>query len=295
MKSIGLWRPLVLSFILSGPARAHGVSLAFLTSTTPAPPNQPSLGSLVAGFVLLVIGLAVLTVRRHREPLQSPAATRRAVMYAVVYGLCISFFARVIGAALLGTERSPWLLALADVLFVTRALFIWVMVLAEGHSLRDYGFRRTPAARLMLTTVMGIGAVAVYAAGPYRAILMDQVKPTADTLVFALLYSAIGSALPDEILYRGYLMSSLDGRVGRWARVAIPALIFTAIHAIRFTFGLVQGVADLPVYVFGIILPLGLLWGLMRELSGGSLWPSLISHVLLVFGSAYAGMRPVFP
>jgi len=36
------------------------------------------------------------------------------------------------------------------------------------------------------------------------------------------------------------------------------------------------------------VLPLGVWWGLVRELSGGSLWPGLISHAALQFVLALA-------
>jgi membrane protease YdiL (CAAX protease family) len=42
------------------------------------------------------------------------------------------------------------------------------------------------------------------------------------------------------------------------------------------------------IYIFGVALPLGLWWGLMRELSGGSLWPSLVSHFFMEFGTSLA-------
>jgi membrane protease YdiL (CAAX protease family) len=262
---------------------------------TAGPPAEPQLGFLVAGFLLLVVGLALLTVRRHRDPIQSPGATQRALFYAAVYGLCSASFARVIGGAILGRENSPWLLALGDVIFVTLGLYVWVMALAEGYAFRDYGFRPVPAARLVLTGLMGIGAVAVYALIPYRDLLTHRATFTPDTLVFALLFAAIGSALPDELIFRGYLMSSMDGRVSRWARLALPALAFTAVRALRFTPGLGLGTPAWMLYIFGVVLPLGLWWGLMRELSGGALWPSLVSHFLLEFGITLAGTSPALP
>ena len=36
----------------------------------------------------------------------------------------------------------------------------------------------------------------------------------------ALLAAVAGSALPEEMLFRGYMMSTLDGRARRWARSA---------------------------------------------------------------------------
>jgi membrane protease YdiL (CAAX protease family) len=266
-----------------------------ILSASPIPSVEPQLGSLVAGFLLLVVGLAVLTVRRHRNPLPSSAGTRRAISYAIVYGLCSACFIRVISSALLGRERSPWLLALADVIFVTLGLYVWVMALAEGYKLSDYGFRATPAGRGTLTGLMGLGAVVVYAFGPYHALFTHRVQVTPDTLVFSLLYAGIGSALPDEMLFRGYLMSSLNGRVSRWARVALPAIAYTAIQSAQYFSIQGLGTDERMFYIFGVVFPLGLWWGLMRELAGGSLWPSLASHFLLELGTSLAGTSPALP
>jgi len=258
------------------------------------PASEPHLGSLVAGFLLLVAGLALLTLRRQRNPMQSHEGTRRALSYVLVYGLCVASFARVIGTALLGTERSPWLLALADVIFVTLGLFAWVMVLAEGQSLGEYGLRAVARGRLWIPMLMGIGAVAFYAHEPYLALFEDRVALNPDIVVFALLFAGFGSALPEELLFRGYLMGSLNGRATRWARVALPAIAFTAVRAVRFAPWTGLGPTDWMFYIFGVALPLGLLWGLMRELSGGSLWPSLLSHFLLELGPALAGTSPAY-
>ncbi len=255
-------------------------------------PAAPPLLALLGGFFVLVAGIAVLTVVPRRSPLVSPRSTARALAYATVYALATGCFARVLHSALLGYDRSPWLLALGDVISITLSLFAWVMVLAEGHPLGAIGLRRIPAGRLLLTLVMGAGAAAVYSFGPYRALMTYQVHTTPDTLVFGLLWAAAGSALPEEFLFRGYLMSSMDRRVSQWARVVLPALAFAAVRALRFLPGPHFTTVEWLGYVFGLALPLGLLWGMMRELAGGVIWPCLLSHILLEFGPALAGTRP---
>jgi membrane protease YdiL (CAAX protease family) len=258
-----------------------------------APESHPLLGSLVAGFVLLVLGLAALTLRRRAPvPLASAASTRRALLYTLVYGLCVACFGRVVSPALLGREHSPWLLALGDVMFVTLALFFWVMALAEEHPLRDYGFHAGPAGRMLLALLMGAGAAAFYAAQSYGVIASGQVVVTADSLVFAVLFAALGSALPGEFLFRGFLQGSLTGRAGRWARVVAPALVFTVVRSVRFLPGLDLPPAGWLLYAFGTALPLGVWWGLMRDVSGGSLWPGLLSHFVLEFGVTLANASP---
>ncbi len=264
--------------------------MALLNVVFPAPSGGPELRALVGGFLLMVVGLAVLTLRRTRhEPLGSPQSTRRALLYALVYGLCAACFYRLVSPALLGREHSPWLLALGDVMFVTLSLFVWVMTLAEDFSLAELGFRGAQPVRMVLATALGLLAVVVFAVGPLHTLAAHPGRPSADATVFALLAAVVGSALPEEVLFRGYLMGSLDGRVRRWSRIAIQALAFTALRATRHLPGIDLSPADWLFYVFGTALPLGLWWGVIRDLAGGSLWPSLISHAVIEFTATLAG------
>lgn len=267
--------------------------MAFLAGSLRPPSGEPLLGFLVAGFLLLVIGLAALTARRDQShPMRSAYGVKRAVLYAFVFLLVSWCFSRVIAPALLGEERSPWLLALGDVIFVTLGLYAWVMALAEGHSWHDYGFRGGRSMRFVLTIALGIGVAILYASKSYARIGAGAAHVNPDSLVFAAAFAAIGSAFPEELLFRGFMQGALEGRVNRWARLALPALAFTALRATRFLPGEEIAMSDWLFHVFGISLPLGLWWGLMRDLAGGSLWPCLISHFLLEFGNALASASP---
>jgi membrane protease YdiL (CAAX protease family) len=129
----------------------------------------------------------------------------------------------------------------------------------------------------------------IYAFDAYYKVALGIVTVNADTLVFAALAATLGSAIPEEILFRGYLMRSLEGRSRMWSRIAISAIAFTAARGMRYAPGLGLGTPAWLFYLFGVVLPLGLWWGLMRELAGGSVWPSLASHVLLEFGVSLSG------
>ena len=91
-------------------------------------------------------------------------------------------------------------------------------------------------------------------------------RVTADSLVFASVYAVLGSALPEELLFRGYLMGALGTRVKQWARIAIPALAFTAVRSARFLPGPELTTGAWLFYVFGVVLPLGVWWGVVRNL-----------------------------
>lgn len=255
-----------------------------MTHLPPAPTSGPLLSFLVAGFILLAAGLVALTVRRRLPaPFESSSSTRRALLWVVFYGLCSACFARVLQPALLGRDHSPWLLALGDVIAVTLALYAWVMLLAENHRFSEYGLRGDRVARIVFFTLVAIAPFGLYLAPHVTHLLTGRVRISPDSLVFACVYSVLGSAFPEEVLFRGYLMGSIGTRMQHWARIALPAFLFTAVRAVRFLPGPDLTMTSWLFYVFGLVLPLGVWWGVVRNLSRGSLWPSLVSHALLQF------------
>lgn len=258
-----------------------------LLSSVPAQP--PPLGTLIGGFAVMAAGLAALTRRRSHATLASRSGTLRVLATIALYALCSTLFMRVLAPALIGSEQSPWLLALSDVVCAALGLFVWVTALAERHTPRDYGLHGTPPARFAVATLMGLGAVVVCAFWSYRRIFMGGADLTADRVIFALTFATLGSAIPDELLFRGLLMTSLNGRVSRWVRLALPALIFTSVRSLRLLPGVELPPGAWLQWVVGTVLPLGLWWGLMRDLAGGSIWPGLLSHVLIEFGTRLAG------
>jgi membrane protease YdiL (CAAX protease family) len=249
----------------------------------------PPLGQLMAGFATLAGGIAILTRRREHGPLRSPAGTRRVLLYILAYALTSLSFMRVLAPAILGREDSPWLMALGDVLCATLGLYIWVVALAERYDRRDFGLHGAPAARFGLALAMGLGSVLVASFWSWRRLWMNGAAPSEDALIFSLTFAILGSAIPEELLFRGLLMSSLNGRLPRWGRVALPALLFTAVRSLRLLPGLDVAPTQWWIWVFGTVLPLGLWWGLMRDLAGGSLWPGLLSHMLIEFSTLLAG------
>lgn len=269
------------------------MALAFLSAIA-APAAAPSLQFLVAGFVALVLGLVVLTRRRPGGPLAGdPGAVGRAVGFVIAYVAFSSCFARVLSPALLGLDRSPWLLALGDVLCVTLGLFGWVVALAEVRPWSQYGFRGAPAMRMLVAVAIGLAVAALFSGEHYARLLTGRVPVTGDSLVFAIAFALVGSAFPEELLFRGYLQSALETRYGRWVRLAIPALAFTALRGLRHLPGQDLTLEEWLRHLLGVALPLGLWWGLMRDLSRGSLWPSFVSNLLLEFGRVLASAPPV--
>jgi membrane protease YdiL (CAAX protease family) len=268
------------------------VGLAGLISLFHPHATDPSFHFLVLGYLLLALGLVSLTHRRPQIPMSSDTGSRRALYYILVYTLCVTCFWRVLSPALLGREHSSWLLALGDVVFITLGIFGWVMAIAEPHTWREYGFHMDGAPRVALTLALGAAAAFLITQQAYGVIGSGRVHLTADSMVFAFLASTVGSALPEELLFRGYLQGSLQGRANRWARLMLPAVAFALFRSTRFLPGVDITFGEWMKYVLGVALPLGMWWGLMRDLAGGSLWPSLASHFVTEFGTALANASP---
>jgi membrane protease YdiL (CAAX protease family) len=268
--------------------------LALILGST-VPPAEPHLPALLGGFIVLVVGLALLTRRAPSGEIESGKRNiRRALGYCGVYILAWACFGRVLSPALTGAERSPLLLALGDVLFVTTGLFVWLIKIAERRKWSEYGFRGSAAGRLLPALLFGAGAAGLFAAQSYMTVASGRVVITGDSFVYALMYATVGVALPEEMLFRGYLQGSLES-YNRWTRIVVPALAFTLLRSVRPLPG-----ADLSpdrwlLYVLGVALPLGLWWGLLRDIARGSLWPSLVSNFVIAFGRALADAPPVFP
>jgi len=233
-------------------------------TTTP-----PMLGSLVGGFALLVVGLAALTMSPSRGRQDPARGTRRALSYAGVYG---TLHGRVLPgppAALLGNERSPWMLALGDVIFVTLrsspGSWCWPKASADL-----YGLRRVQPGRLVLTMLMGLGAAAVYSLIPYARLLTGRTtRPRRHRVRIAFCSAGLGVSGGNDL--PGYLRGpSASGEPVAGSR----SRPWSSPPSARFDSGQKEAwVARVDGYILGGLAP-GLWWGLMRELAGARFGPA---------------------
>ena len=262
--------------------------LAVAVPTTP-----PPLGFLLGGFTALVLGLAVLS--RTRPPglvVPSPVATRRAIGFALVFALTAACFSRIWRSALAGVDHSLWLFALGDVLFVTLGLFAWFLVLVEDIPTRVLGLHWSGGRRALWAWLLCI-AMPIVASLPHYLDLWSGRKPfSMDACVFGALYAAGATSVPQEILFRGYMQSSLSDRMSVVARIAFQAVVYALFHLGRLTPGVDMAWSQFFAQAFGLLLPAGLFWGAMRELGGGSILPLIVSHFLLRFGEVWNTATP---
>lgn len=166
------------------------------------------------------------------------------------------------------------------------------VVFARGGSLADLGFRRPRRWTTVPLQVAGI-LVAFIAAQTLAPLLVSSFVsiPEPDLSRYESISGNLGAAIvmalvlpftasiPEEVIYRGFLIGRLSGIFGRdiggaFMAVLVQALVFGAIH---FQWG-----------IGGVIVAfmMGIVWGTAFLLCGRNLWIVILAHsaghVLLV-------------
>ena len=93
-----------------------------------------------------------------------------------------------------------------------------------------------------------------------------------------LAYAILGTALPEEIFFRGFLLKRLQGKLGFLGANLVQSLVFGLIHALMFIqiTGYLRAMATMAfitliTYIFGAI---------NEKKAGGSILPSVFIHAL---------------
>ena len=100
-----------------------------------------------------------------------------------------------------------------------------------------------------------------------------------------LIYAIFNTALPEEIVFRGFILKAFSKKIGFWERNIFQGLIFGIIHGVMF-FAFVGAVKAVIIICFtGMI---GVLMGVVDEKkAGGSIIPSWCIHA---FANILSGM-----
>lgn len=93
-----------------------------------------------------------------------------------------------------------------------------------------------------------------------------------------LVYAFLGTALPEEIIFRGFLLKRLQGKLGFLGANLVQSLLFGLIHALMF----IQLIGDLKAMaIFAFISLIAFVLGAINEQqANGSILPSVLTHTL---------------
>jgi membrane protease YdiL (CAAX protease family) len=189
------------------------------------------------------------------------------------------------GAELALQEALPWGDEARGVLavLVGAAFAVWV-TLRRGRSITDLGFTRPKRWWAVPIWVVGILAafiVAQIAAPLALSAFFEVPQPDFSRYDFIrgnflgaiamILVLPLTAAIPEEVLYRGFLIERLTcfvgkGKVGVLLAVLLQSIIFGSVH---FEWG-----------VGGILLAsiMGAVWGFAFVLCGRNLWTVILAH-----------------
>ena len=93
-----------------------------------------------------------------------------------------------------------------------------------------------------------------------------------------LVYAFLGTALPEEIFFRGFLLKRVQGKLGFLGANLVQSLLFGLIHALMF----IQLIGDLKAMaIFAFISLIAFVLGAINEQqANGSILPSVLTHTL---------------
>lgn len=94
-----------------------------------------------------------------------------------------------------------------------------------------------------------------------------------------LAYAILGTALPEEIFFRGFLLKRMQGKLGFLGANLVQSLLFGLIHALMF----IQIIGYLKAFVILVFISLiaFVLGAINEQQANGSILPSFFIHTLV--------------
>lgn len=185
-------------------------------------------------------------------------------------------------AVVVVSQATPEVFARADRVAFAAVVTLGAIVIVGG-ALR---FERVSPRSIGLVSPWKLGVGAAWAAIPAAVALIGVVllgwaevavpAPAGEALLkltalLALVF--LSEALPEELIFRGYIQSRLMGLTGPWGGVLLQAAIFTL-------FAYLIGAAPDPMQL-GFIAGFGVALGVLRAATG-SVWASMGFHLVFI-------------
>ncbi|GHV15300.1 CAAX protease family protein [Clostridia bacterium] len=176
---------------------------------------------------------------------------------------------------------------------------IWLFIARKKHSFFSWIGLKKPAISERIKFIIGIVAALVVAAA--MSLVLDPLMPNDVQLAnarfagkgfaalpAAVVFSFFATALPEEVLFRGFLGRGLSRKFGFLIGNTIQAILFGLLHGIMLFS--VLGWA-IPCLVIAFTGTLGWLMGYINEKADGSILPSWCIHGI---SNAYAAVIIMF-
>lgn len=168
-------------------------------------------------------------------------------------------------------------LAFAAIVVIGAVVIIGVLLRLEGARPSSLGLTRPgrglATGALWYAIPAGIGVVVAVLAGWMQIRVVDGGADAVLKLLALAGLVLLSEALPEELIFRGFIQSRLGGALGTWGALLGQAVLFTV-------FAILLGSAPGPMDM-GFIFFFGLALGVLRAATG-SLWASVGFHWLFM-------------
>ncbi len=186
-----------------------------------------------------------------------------------------------------------------ELLIVSVILFItWLIWSRKKVGFFDWiGLKKfeSQKKRQLLLTILGISLVFLLFSIIVFAWFDSSQTATADfsgkgigALPAILAYAILGTALPEEIFFRGFLLKRLQGKLGFLGANLVQSLVFGLLHALMF----IQLTGYLKAFAILVFISLiaYVLGAINEKKANGSILPSVFIHALAntVIGMLFA-------
>lgn len=186
-----------------------------------------------------------------------------------------------------------------ELLIVSVILFItWLIWSRKKVGFFDWiGLKKfeSQKKRQLLLTILGISLVFLLFSIIVFAWLDSSQTATADfsgkgigALPAILAYAILGTALPEETFFRGFLLKRLQGKLGFLGANLVQSLVFGLLHALMF----IQLTGYLKAFAILVFISLiaYVLGAINEKKANGSILPSVFIHALAntVIGMLFA-------
>lgn len=174
--------------------------------------------------------------------------------------------------------------------------FVWWLITARkkenffkwiGLKKPEGGKKTVMAITIVSVAFLLLGAYSLYVVRGVETATSDFTGLGVAAIPAILVYAAFNTALPEEIIFRGFLLKRLQNKFGFAFANTVQALIFGLIHAIMF-FSLVGTVKATIILVFTTAIAWAI--GYINEKKAeGSILPSWTIHMIAnIFSGACA-------
>ena len=225
--------------------------------------------------------MAASRADRRKSKMKTLKAVGGALL-AIVIMIASNILASLISSGIFLLNAPEWLaIAVMGILYIIITLVAVKLIYGKGFKYKFAELGMPKPAIKILSVILAVllpaavsGVFLLLVKGSFAATALDS-NTRASVLAEGIVYSSIGAAVVEEVLFRGVMMNLLKKRWNTAVGVIVPSVIFAAMHIME-----MEEFKPLDVVQ---LLVAGTLVGIMFSLIAirtGSVWNSAIVHAV---------------